>query len=93
MANRFASWDDPVEALGMEGVEVGTVRCPHVLQGDVTAHRRSIKRRDRPCNELARLIKYPDPFGLRSRCCEGHVVVMSNLSCPGLVFDYKGPTD
>jgi hypothetical protein len=45
------------------------------------------------CHEQAMLYKYPEPYGYRSRCEDGHVVVLAATQLPGLIRSLKGPTD
>jgi hypothetical protein len=47
----------------------------------------------RKCGQQAFLFRYPDPYGLRSRCEDGHVEIMSPKSIPGFYQSLKGPTD
>lgn len=77
----------------MKGDLVGVIRCPHVVPGVPTAGGLSPRRRPHPCGETATLVKFPDPFGHRSYCEEGHVEVFGLYSIPGSLVAIKGPTD
>jgi hypothetical protein len=83
------TWDrdqDPVVAMGMgDGELVGTLPCPYMIQERY--------KRPRACGEQAFLFRYPVPFGLRSRCEDGHEVPLPPTAIPGLLRPMKRATD
>ena len=81
----MARWTDPVDLLRLEGTLIGSMPCPHM-------YGKSLRDR-RKCGQQAFLFRYPDPYGLRSRCEDGHVEIMSPKSIPGFYQSLKGPTD
>lgn len=89
-----ASKYDPVTKLNLEGQPVRSIRCPHMISvPKKKLWGRRVTNEPRPCGEQALLVRFPAPFGLRSYCEEGHVEVLSELSCPGLWAPMKSHTD
>lgn len=76
---------DPVDALGLVGELAGSVPCPYMIP--------SRWGKGRECGAQALLYRYPDPYGYRSRCEDGHVVVLGKHSVPGLFRPLRGATD
>jgi hypothetical protein len=82
---------DPVDVMGLHGELVQAIPCPYMLRD---GSRWGIPR-GHPCGQQALLFRYPDPYGYRSRCEDGHVMVLALTQVPGLYQSQvlKGETD
>lgn len=84
------SWKDPVDLLELRGEIVQSLPCPYMVQ----TGKRGSRVVGEPCGAQAVLLRFPDPYGYRARCEEGHVVVLAATQIPGLYHrGLKGTTD
>ena len=82
---------DPVELLKLPAELVAAIPCPYMIE----YRRPNTNGRvyGNPCGMQALLYRYQEPYGYRSRCEEGHVVVLAATQIPGLWQDLKSDTD
>lgn len=73
MRERKEKWVDPVVLLKLEGTIVGALPCPFIVL---------VNRRRKVCGEQAILLKFPEPYGLRARCEDGHSSVVAPTAIP-----------
>lgn len=79
---------DPVEVLGLEGRIIGSAPCVHMVP--VSGFLATVRRRHQPCGQWALVVEYPYPFGIRTSCEDGHVVIHPT---PPVPVSTKGETD
>lgn len=83
------TWDgDPVRELDLVGVVVGSVGCSYMVSVAGLRNRRGSV----ACGQYAFLKRYPDPYGLRSECEDGHSVPLHPRQVP-TVRSLKSETD
>lgn len=83
------TWKDPVDILGLHGEIVQSLPCPYMIP----TGRRGKHLAGEPCGAQAILLRFPEPYGYRARCEDGHVVVLAPTQIPGLYRSLKGVTD